>query len=83
MKTIQYTVRSVQPKLDQAIRTRARERSVSLNSVLLEALEAGLNISDEFKLHHDLDDLAGTWVDNKEAEAVFKSMRKIDQDLWQ
>ena len=83
MKTIQYTVRGVQPKLDQVIRTHARERGVSLNTALLDALVVGLNISDGVTRYHDLDGLAGTWVEDVETEAIFDSMREIDQDMWQ
>lgn len=82
MKTTQYTVRGIKPKLDYAVRQQARERGVSINSVLLDALTIGLNLGDDTKQYHDLDELAGTWQESDEVNEVLNSMRQIDQDIW-
>ncbi len=64
------------------MRQQARERGVSINSVLLDALTIGLNLGDDNELHHDLDELAGTWQESHEVDEALDSMRQIDQEIW-
>ena len=34
-------------------------------------------------LHHDLDDLAGTWVHDEATEQALDQMRQVDESMWQ
>ena len=63
MRRRQFTVRGVPESLDRELRKQARTQRKSLNRVLLEALEKGVDIGAEVTRYHDLDDLAGTWVE--------------------
>jgi|GEM_PF-3429808 plasmid stability protein len=45
MKTSQYTIRGINPKIDSALRSRARRTGRSINTVTLEALQAGLGLA--------------------------------------
>lgn len=45
MNGIQYTIRSIPTKLDQALRHRSKATGKSLNDVVLAALEKGTGIS--------------------------------------
>ncbi len=45
MKSLQYTIRSVPPKLDSVLRRRAQKTSRSLNEVVIEALEKGAGVT--------------------------------------
>ena len=45
-------------------RQRAKQSNKSLNAVLLEVLQRGIGAADEPAEYHDLDALAGTWVDD-------------------
>lgn len=45
MKSSQYTIRSIPPKLDLALRRRAQKSGKSLNEVLVETLAIGVGIS--------------------------------------
>jgi len=45
MNGIQYTVRSIPPRLDSVLRRRAQKTSKSLNEVVIEALEKGTGIT--------------------------------------
>ncbi len=60
---------------------RIRERK-SLNETVLEALEMGLGISGDRVRHADLDDLAGTWVDDPEFDRAIEEMDRADPELW-
>jgi hypothetical protein len=45
MKSIQYTIRAIPPKVDQSLRTRARETGKSLNDIAIEALTKGSGVA--------------------------------------
>jgi hypothetical protein len=80
---VQYTVRNVPRAADAALRRKAAEERTSLNEVLRQALlkEAGL-AGGERRLHHDLDHLAGTWVEDPEFDAAIAAQDVIDESLW-
>jgi len=84
MKTI--TVRGIDPGLDRAIKSRAKQNSLSVNQWVLQALKrvTGMGKGPVFKKHHDLDALAGGW--SKEEVRAFqkntKIFERIDEDLW-
>ena len=74
----QYTIRRVPPRLDQELRRKAREEQRSLNEMALRALERGLGLAEEQPRYHDLDDLAGTWVDDPEFDRAIEAMDQVD-----
>lgn len=78
MKPIRYTIRGVPERVDEAVRQRAKATKMSLNEVLLDALIKGLDTAEEPAKYHDLDDLAGTWVDDPEFDAAIKAFEMID-----
>ena len=80
---MQYTVRNISERLDRILRERAQREGKSLNEATLEALEAGLSLSDEPLDQHDLDWMAGTWIEDAEFEKVIASQRQIDEGMWQ
>jgi len=84
MKTI--TIRGIDPGLDQAIKSRAKQDSLSVNQWLLKMLKKVTGVGKEpvFKKHHDLDELAGGWS-KQEAKAFQKNTQifeRIDEDVW-
>ncbi|HEY5805961.1 MAG TPA: hypothetical protein VIS56_01075 [Candidatus Saccharimonadales bacterium] len=44
MSSLQYTIRSIPPKLDSALRRRAQKTGKSLNEVVIDALAKGTGI---------------------------------------
>ena len=62
MKTI--TLRNLPPNLDNAIRKRARAKGISVSMAVIDLLEEHLTLekTKRAELHHDLDDLFGTWT---------------------
>lgn len=66
MKSTQYTIRSIPPKLDMTLRRRAQKTGKSLNEVLIEALAIGAGVSPDA----DFDDL-DWFVGNKSLDTSF------------
>ena len=81
-KPIQYTIRNVPPRVDQRLREQAADYSVSLNEVAVSALTRASGLDAEPVVHHDLDDLAGSWVTDPALDAALESMDQVDEDLW-
>lgn len=81
-KGIQYTIRNVPERVDGALRKLAVREGASLNSVAREALEAGAGVKEEPVKHHDLDALAGTWVQDDAFDKGVEAFEVVDEDLW-
>ncbi|MBI2370918.1 MAG: hypothetical protein HYV08_11900 [Deltaproteobacteria bacterium] len=81
------TLRNIPPELGRIIRRKAREKKASVNKTVISLLEEGVGIGRKKTgkpLHHDLDELAGSWT-KEETEAFERALiaqRPIDQDLW-
>jgi len=79
----QITVRRVSEKCLQMAKQRAEKRHVSMNTVLLEALETGLglgveNATNGLEKYAGDSDFGPNWDHFLQAE-----LHKIDQELWQ
>lgn len=84
MKAI--TLRNLPSDLDKAIRKRARGKRMSVNKAVIGLLEEHLT-QDKVKrteLHHDLDDLCGSWTEDTAAafDQALATQRAIDSDVW-
>jgi hypothetical protein len=83
MDKIQYTIRNIPPQVDRALRRKAHEQKTSLNHVLLAALSHAAGSGEGADvLHHDLDHLAGKWVEDPECDAALGAQDQIDPELW-
>ncbi|MCD6396640.1 MAG: hypothetical protein J7L71_03810 [Spirochaetaceae bacterium] len=78
---IQYTIRKIPEYLDLIARDESKKKHKSLNSVLIEALSKGLSEDRQIE-YHDMDDLAGTWIEDPGIDAALASFNEIDKDLW-
>ena len=82
MQPIQYTIRSIPPRLDRAIRQKAKKKGQSLNEALLEVLIKGTGMEQEMREHHDLDHFFGSWIEDSEVEKALKEQNRVDPKLW-
>lgn len=84
MKSVsgQITIRKVPRRLNTALRQKAARDGVSMNSAAIEAMEKGLGLAHEPIRYHDLDHLAGTWVEDPEFDAAVAAQRRIEPDMW-
>ena len=79
---LQYTLRGIPQRVDQALRRKARQQGVSLNQAAVEAIAHGLGLTDDTPVYHDLDDLVGTWVDDPAFDEAIREIDSVDPDLW-
>ncbi len=68
--------------MDNVVREKAERYRTSLNALLLDALAKGLGTGEEPVLFHDMDDLAGTWVEDEAFDDAIASFGVVDEDLW-
>jgi hypothetical protein len=81
-KRHQYTIRNVPPRVDRALRTKAAERGLSLNALLLAALQAEAGVDGPPRAYHDLDDLFGSWVPDRAVERALAEQRQVEPGDW-
>lgn len=77
MSRRQYTVRNIPEPVDRELRKRARQENKSLNAVILEILQEACGLQQESAVHHDLDHLIGTWVEDPEFDRVMQEFERI------
>jgi hypothetical protein len=82
MERHQLTVRRVPERVKQHLKELAKREEKSLNQITLEILERGLGLAGEEIVYHDLDDLAGTWIDDPEFDKAIEDQHRIDPELW-
>ena len=84
MKTL--TLRGIDDELARGLQQLAQRGRNSVNAVILHLLRDKLGLSKpKFReIHHDLDDLAGTWTKEEAQEfgAVVSDFAHIDQEMW-
>jgi hypothetical protein len=80
------TLRNLPPELARMVRRQATERQISINKAVISLLEGatGTVRRKQTTLHHDLDELAGSWTEAEAAEfeGTLAQQRGIDRDLW-
>ncbi len=82
MRSTQYTIRSIPPNLDKALRKQARDSGKSLNEVSVEALAKGAGLSKHRPVFTDLDWLIGSSKKSaNELDESQKWINKLPQDL--
>jgi hypothetical protein len=78
---MQYTIRSVPPKVDSALRQQARKTGKSLNEVVLETLEKGAGVKPDAR-YHDLDWFVGKGgLDNEAFDDAMAWLDSLPNDL--
>ncbi len=79
---MQYTIRSIPPKLDQALRTRARKSGKSLNEVVIETLNQATGANSKPAVYHDLDWFIGAVsIDQKEFNKSMDWLNSLPSDM--
>lgn len=82
MADMQYTIRAVPAHIDRALRRRAKQEAKSLNAVAVEALARGLELNAKPEKHHDLDDLIGSWEEDKAFDRAIADFSRVDEEMW-
>jgi plasmid stability protein len=79
---MQYTIRNLPARLDEAIRKRAKEEGKSLNTVAVEALMEAFGLRGSMEPARDVTDLAGSWVEDAAVDEALQAQRGIDDEMW-
>jgi len=79
---LQYTIRQVPEEVDARLRELAVKEECSLNYVVLDALSSAVGAKNKPPVFHDLDSLAGSWVEDKEFNQAIKTLSQVDEGLW-
>ena len=79
---MQYTIRSIPPAVDTALRQSARAAGKSLNEAAVDALTQGSGMAGAPRKRRNLGDIAGTWKGEKAVEAALAAQDRVDEDLW-
>jgi hypothetical protein len=79
---MQYTLRDIPPMLDSELRRRAKVEGKSLNAVAVEALVRGAGLGGTSLRQRSLDDVAGTWQEDREFDRAIADQHQIDESLW-
>ena len=80
--TVQYTIRGIPERINRYLRKKAKNEHKSLNQVIIECITRGLGLTEDKVYYHDLDELAGTWHEDPDFDAVIEEMDRIDPELW-
>lgn len=64
--------------MNKALRAQSKQSGTSLNRTAVEALARGLGLPDEPICHHDLDNLAGIWIENPAFEQAIADQDSAD-----
>ncbi len=81
-RCMQYTIRNVPSRLDDALRQAAREQGKSLNEVAIDALARGAGVTGECGRQRDLGDVAGTWRQDRAFDNAVAAQDTIDEEMW-
>jgi hypothetical protein len=82
MPSRQYTVRNIPPEVDRALRRKARESGKSLNTVILDELAKATDQTRAGNTYDDLDELIGTWREDKGFDRAVEAFAAVDEGLW-
>jgi hypothetical protein len=61
---------------------RARVEGKSLNEVAIEALARGASLTATPRVRRNVDDIAGSWKEDKAFDEAIADQHQIDEDLW-
>jgi len=80
--SVQYTIRQIPEEVDAKLRELAVKESCSLNTVVLDALSRETGAAVSPLVFHDLDALAGSWVEDAAFDQAIGAFEQVDEDLW-
>ena len=81
MNNIQYTIRSIPPKLDKILRNQASKSGKSLNEVVLESLAKGAGVDIKDKTFKDLDWFVGAMKADPEFDDAIEWLDSLPKDI--
>ncbi len=68
--------------MDARLRELAVKEACSLNYMVLDALSHAAGAKDSPLVFHDLDALAGSWVEDPAFDKAMSAFEQVDEGLW-
>jgi plasmid stability protein len=75
----QFIIRNVPSEVDRDLRRKAERDGKTLNQVAVEALSRAAGPAEGHGAYRDLNDLAGTWVEDPEFDAAVKAQDQVQR----
>jgi hypothetical protein len=82
MSQVRYSIRDVPEILDKQIREAAKRSKLSINQLVIKALQSVFLDSSKISSERNLDWFIGKDNIPKEFEETVNDMRKIDPNIW-
>jgi len=79
---MQYTIRNIPKKLDQAIRAKAKAEGKSVNRVAIESLAAGVGVPLNGSAKRDLSFFKPSEEDARAIEEAHAYFDRVDTEKW-
>jgi hypothetical protein len=80
------SLRGIDDEMADALKNKAQEAGTSINKTVLDLIResVGLKKKKPTRVHHDIDELAGTWSEKDEQEFKKKTQffHEIDEEIW-
>ena len=80
------SIRGLDDEAAAKLKEAAARQGLSVNAYTLMLLRSGLGLpaGQDQRVHHDLDELAGTWSEEEARafESQLEAFEEIDRDLW-
>ena len=73
---------NILPERDAALRRQAEAQRKPLEQMAADLLNAALVGVDAAVKYRDLSDLAGTWIEDPQFDAVMLEQDRIDPEMW-
>jgi hypothetical protein len=80
----QITLRGIEPEIEHKIRQMAREKHLSLNTVLKEIIRQKFQKGNQRPGADSLRSLAGGWTEReaKDFQKAIKTCEQVDEEMW-
>ena len=76
------TLENIPADLDAALRKKAQAEGKPVDQIAVNAMKAGLGLTPEPIKRRDLSDLAGTWTEDPQFDAIMRDQDQIDPEMW-
>jgi hypothetical protein len=76
------TLSNLPAEVDAELRRKSSAEGKSVDQIAMDALRAGLGLTEPLVRRRDLSDLAGKWVEDPEFDKIMAEQDQIDPEMW-
>ena len=75
-------LQNISEELDSALRRKAVKDGRPVDEVAVDALKTAFGLSNPDTKRRELSDLAGTWLEDSQFDAIMLEQDKVDTEAW-